>query len=251
MQEPPKEIPQELLNSFTLDGTIPVHNWYFNDSKEPNKVIWGKGCIKNFVNRFTFNNVVTNKHGGESYKGAALFHVTACKKYASHIQNKDIAVIGSESPWIEAILINAGAKSITTVEYNVPVCHHNIINAISYIDFTVSQKKYDAIFSYSSIENSGLGRYGDPLNPNGDIETMEHIYRSLKPGGLAFVGFPVGKDYLVWNAHRIYGEKRLKLLYLDKFKEIEWIGLDKSYMTSCPVSGNNPAYKQPLIVLLK
>jgi len=27
---------------------------------------------------------------------------------------------------------------------------------------------FDMVFSFSSIEHDGLGRYGDPLNPNGD-----------------------------------------------------------------------------------
>ena len=134
MSVPPKDIPQGLLKSYTLDGAIPVHNWYFNNSKATDSVIWSNNYISTFVNRFTFNNVRTNKHGKETYAGAALFHVNACKKYSSHIENKDVAVIGSISPWIEAILINAGAKSVTTVEYNVPVCDHNIINTISFLE---------------------------------------------------------------------------------------------------------------------
>jgi hypothetical protein len=80
---------------------------------------------------------------------------------------------------------------------------------------------------------------------------MEHIYRSLVVGGHCFVGFPVGRDYLVWNAHRIYGPIRLKMMYLDKFKEIEWFGYDKSYMHTCPVPTGNPPFVQPVIILQK
>ena len=168
------------------------------------------------------------------------------------IKNKKIAVIGSQSPWIEAILVNAGAKSVTTVEYNVPTCNHPIIKAISYDTFCQSNETYDAIFSYSSIEHSGLGRYGDALNPNGDIEAMEQIYKSLDINGLCFVGVPVGRDHLVFNAHRIYGPIRLNLLYLDKFKELDWIGCDKSYINTCPQTSGNPKWDiQPIIVLQK
>jgi len=81
---------------------------------------------------------------------------------------------------------------------------------------------------------------------------MEHIHRSLHEGGLCFLGIPVGKDCLVWNAHRIYGEKRLKLIYLDKFKEMEWVGCDKNYIHTCPVPVGNPnSTIQPIIVLQK
>jgi hypothetical protein len=187
-------------------------------------------------------------YGGEQYENGARFHMIICDKYKEFIQDKNIAVIGTQYPWIEAILVHAGAKSITTVEYNVPICDHDIIKTISYDDFCKSSDKYDAIFSYSSIEHSGLGRYGDPLNPNGDIETMEHIYKSLNDSGFCFLGIPIGMDCLVWNAHRIYGEKRLKLLYLNKFKEVEWIGHDKSCIYN---DGTIRGHIQPIIVLQK
>jgi hypothetical protein len=81
---------------------------------------------------------------------------------------------------------------------------------------------------------------------------MEQIYKSLNNNGLCFVGFPVGKDCLVWNAHRIYGEIRLKLMYLDKFKELEWIGCNKNYIYTCSVPIGNPKWDlQPIIILQK
>lgn len=251
MQEAPRNIPDELRDAYTLNGEIPVYGWYINECVEPNSVHWTNSYIQEFCDRFTFANIENNRHGGEPYSRAASFHVEVCKKYS--VSGKDVAVIGTLYPWIEAILMNAGAKSVTTVEYNTPICHHPVLKTMSYVDFCTSSAKYDAVFSYSSIEHSGLGRYGDPLNPNGDIETMERVYSSLKDGGYCFLGIPVGKDHLVWNAHRIYGEKRLKMLYLeDKFKEIEWIGCDKNFIHTCPVPTGNPDCSvQPIIVLQK
>ena len=49
---------------------------------------------------------------------------------------------------------------------------------------------YDVIISYSSLEHSGLGRYGDYLNPNGDLETMDEIYNHLTkkvPSGAIYI----------------------------------------------------------------
>jgi len=252
MPEPPRNIPDELRAAYTLNGEIPVYDWYRNDSVEPNTVQWSNSYIQDCCNCFTFENIEKKRIRAETYPGACLLHVWACKKYP--VSGKDVAVIGSETPWIEAILINAGARSVTTVEYNTPICHHPVLKTISYVDFCKSSAKYDAIFTYSSLEHSGLGRYGDPLNPNGDIETMEHIYSSLKDGGHCFLGIPVGRDQLVWNVHRIYGAKRLKLLYLeDKFKEIEWIGHDKNFIHTCPPASGSPSEAgfQPIIVLQK
>lgn len=258
----PRHIPEDMKNAFTLNGQIPVYDWYINDVVSVTPVTWSNEYVQSFIDRFTVENVENEKTSGESYYGASKFHLHAFQKYIDSIKNKKVAVIGSQSPWIEAILINCGAKEVTTVEYNVPICNHHIIKAISYTDFCSSSEKYDAIVSYSSIEHSGLGRYGDPLNPNGDIETMEQIYKSLNDDGLCFVGFPVGKDHLVWNAHRIYGELRLKLIYLDKFKELEWIGYEKKniheyvsvllQLCSSEEKTENPIYQlQPVIVLKK
>lgn len=247
------EIPENMKDAFTLNGQIPIYNWYLNDMVPANTVIWSNEYLQTFIDTYTLENIRSSDTiNYESYTGAAKLHLEAFEKYADCIKNKKVAIIGTQRPWIEAILVNFGAKEVITVDYNVPVCNHSIIKTISYTDFCNSSEKYDAIVTYSSLEHSGLGRYGDPLNPNGDIETMEHIYKALHNDGLCFLGIPVGKDYLVWNAHRIYGEIRLKLMYLDKFKELEWIGCNKEYIYTCPVPSGNPIWNiQPVIVLLK
>ena len=70
----------------------------------------------------------------------------------------------------------------------------------------------DFVFSYSSLEHDGLGRYGDPLNPYADLETLARIRCLLVDGGTLLLGIPNGKDYLVWNAHRVYGRLRMRML---------------------------------------
>ncbi|VDM34294.1 unnamed protein product [Toxocara canis] len=71
----------------------------------------------------------------------------------------------------------------------------------------------DFVVSFSSIEHSGLGRYGDPLDPIGDLREMQKIQCLLKRGGLLFIGLPVGVDAVVFNAHRIYGRLRLAMMF--------------------------------------
>jgi hypothetical protein len=56
---------------------------------------------------------------------------------------------------------------------------------------------FDAMVTFSSVEHSGLGRYGDQLNPWGDLITMAKAWCVVKPGGLALVGVPTGLDLLV------------------------------------------------------
>jgi SAM-dependent methyltransferase len=55
------------------------------------------------------------------------------------------------------------------------------------------------------IEHVGLGRYGDALDPDGDLKAIVELRRVLAPGGdLLFVA-PVGRPRVQFNAHRIYG----------------------------------------------
>lgn len=54
------------------------------------------------------------------------------------------------------------------------------------------------------IEHIGLGRYGDPLDPDGDLKAIKELIRVLATGGNLLVATPVGRARVAFNAHRIY-----------------------------------------------
>ena len=58
-------------------------------------------------------------------------------------------------------------------------------------------------------------RYGDTLNPWGDLITMARAWCVLKPGGRALIGVPIGpgKDQIYFNTHRNYGPIMLPHLF--------------------------------------
>jgi len=66
----------------------------------------------------------------------------------------------------------------------------------------------DSVLSLSSmhvVEHIGLGRYGDPLNYDGDLAACNELKRVLAPGGQLLFVVPVGaKSIIMFNAHRIY-----------------------------------------------
>jgi SAM-dependent methyltransferase len=55
-----------------------------------------------------------------------------------------------------------------------------------------------------TVEHVGLGRYGDPLDPDGDLKAMAELARVLAPGGDLLFVVPTGRPRVVFNAHRIY-----------------------------------------------
>ena len=243
---PYKVIPDELRNDYTMNGQIHVFDWWLDDSKK-NGVKWDNNLISSYVNRFTPNNIINNCEGPSSYSHEVCLNLlNAFQTY--NILNKNVAVIGSETPWIEAILINLRNK-VTTIEYNVPECKYDNLTCKDYFEyFEKNTSTFDAIITFSSIEYSGLGRYGDPLDPNGDIKTMECISNNLLDNGILIWGAPIGKDALSWNAHRVYGEIRLPLIF-NKFEELKWYGANKKQLFEMPLNKHN--YYQPVVVLKK
>ena len=245
LNSPYKDIPLALLDRYTMDGKIPILTWWRDDRNALETPIWNDAYLDVWINNFTIEKIKNNTQGWEPYAGAALLLLTSFEKY--NIVNKNVAVVGSIHPWIESILLNLN-NNVTTIEYNVPfVDSKKKLNSKSYNNFKVDNNKYDAIITYSSIEHSGLGRYGDPLDPDGDIDTINTIHDKLEKNGLLILGVPVGHDVLVWNVHRVYGHIRLNKL-LKQFKELVWIGGTKEYLLNKPLENNG---EQPVIVLEK
>lgn len=59
------------------------------------------------------------------------------------------------------------------------------------------------------VEHVGLGRYGDKLDPDGDLKAIAELKRVLKPrGNLLFVA-PIGHPCIQFNAHRIYSYNQI------------------------------------------
>eukprot|EP00039_Didymoeca_costata_P018989 m.335821 g.335821 ORF g.335821 m.335821 type:complete len:435 (+) comp17685_c0_seq1:121-1425(+) len=135
-------------------------------------------------------------------------------KMAPRVAGGHVLVVGSVSPWVEACALAAGAAKITTLEYGVLNSTHPKVNTITpdearkaYLAGTFPE--FDAIVSFSSIEHSGLGRYGDSLNPYGDVQQMARLWCTTKQGGNLVLGTEMerqGQDEaMMWNAHRRYG----------------------------------------------
>ncbi len=55
-----------------------------------------------------------------------------------------------------------------------------------------------------ALEHIGLGRYGDQIDPQGDLKAFAEIKRVMIAGGNLLIVVPVGKPKLIFNANRIY-----------------------------------------------
>lgn len=169
---------------------------------------------------------------------------------ASGVAGGRALVGGSISPWVEATLVAAGAAAVVTRDYQARLgegVHRSALTTFAHAD-QLRAASFDVAVSFSSIEHDGLGRCAplsprtvpaeviapaltfltrprpsrfvaadcDPINADGDLAAMAEFHRWLKPGGLLFLGVPLGptEPALVagGNRHRIYGWQRWRQL---------------------------------------
>lgn len=203
---PPTSVPAEHRAAFTMGGTIPIVDWYFNSKPDP-KSIGSIVMYKASMMKQVRQDVLDGKY--KSYGETNNYLKAALQDFP--IRDKNTLIFGSVYPQYEAFCLNAGAYPVT-IEYNVRFSDSDEIAFFSPSQFDALGVKGDAAISISSFEHDGLGRYGDPLDPEGDLKAMKKLLTQLESGGLAFVSVPIGRDALVWNAHRIYGHRRLPKL---------------------------------------
>lgn len=229
---PLKQIPEHLYDKYTMNGLVQIryndesgHSWYFNETYFSEKLpVWDNIFMQDYLNDFTVEKILNFSSKKWCYGFGHLNILNSLfglNNLGVNFLGKKIAVIGSQNPWVECICLNLGINDVTTVDYNPPICESNIIQSISIETFLHNQDKYDIILSFSSIEHSGLGRYGDPLDPDADLKTTALIHDKLKDDGFFILAVPIGKDAIEWNAHRIYGPIRFPKL-INNFEIIDF-----------------------------
>ena len=233
---PPRSIPEELLSQYDLDGKINVKYRYFNDIRPlGSPTVYGSKEIDPFIEK-------VRRKEELGYGELDLYLYESLHKY--DIRDKEVAIMGSEKPRYEAVCLVYGGRPVT-IEYNKIVSEYEGLRALTVESYESDPFQFDIAFSLSSFEHDGLGRYGDKLNPNGDLEAMKKMKDVLKPNGIFFLAVPVGMDCLVWNAQRIYGAIRLPML-LDGWEMLDSYGFEESQLA---IDTGLRVRAQPIFVL--
>jgi SAM-dependent methyltransferase len=89
----------------------------------------------------------------------------------------------------------------------------------SVLEMPYETKSLESISCLHVAEHIGLGRYGDPLDPDGTRKAAAELSRCLAPGGRLYFSVPVGRPRICFNAHRILSPKNV----MDYFKDLELV----------------------------
>ena len=87
----------------------------------------------------------------------------------------------------------------------------------------------DSLSCLHALEHFGLGRYGDPINPQGYVAGFENMVKILQPLGTFYLAVPVGQERVELNAHRVFDPLALVRLATAKgltLKALAWVGAD-------------------------
>ncbi|KAL6738010.1 hypothetical protein Aduo_011606 [Ancylostoma duodenale] len=220
----PKTIPIELKGKFLMHGYSVLIEMYRDQHAVEAPREWTQIPQWMELEKNQLQSIAAYRN-----QSMAVFH--ALNAYPP--KNKKGLVIGSEKPWVEVFALRAGAREITTVEYQKTTIYGT--DKVKYVNpIELAQRwreyaeKFDFAISFSSIEHSGLGRYGDPLDPIGDLREVWKTACLLKPGGYFYLGMQRGQDAVWFNLHRVYGPLRLAMV----MSGFEWLATYR---------GNSPA----------
>jgi len=86
-----------------------------------------------------------------------------------------------------------------------PTKHNNIkFVQADFMDDNINEKA-DSVSCLHALEHFGLGRYGDPINPDGFNKGVENICNLVEQGGRLYLSFPISdQDLVYFNAHRTF-----------------------------------------------
>lgn len=88
-------------------------------------------------------------------------------------------------------------------------------NAADLLALPFSDESVHSLSCMHVVEHVGLGRYGDQLDPDGDLKAIAELKRVLAPGGTLLFVAPIGKARIQFNAHRIYSYDQVRTYFSD------------------------------------
>ena len=69
----------------------------------------------------------------------------------------------------------------------------------------------DSLSCLHAIEHFGLGRYGDPINPQGYKRGISNMARLLQSGGTLYLSTPIGQERVEFNANWVFDPRSIVL----------------------------------------
>jgi SAM-dependent methyltransferase len=131
-----------------------------------------------------------------TYQAAWATRLIATRKPIEHVD------VSSAVPFIAQL---TGVVPVTMYEFRKPdIDLPNLtLREATVVDLPMADRSVDSLSCMHVIEHVGLGRYGDPLDPEGMNKALRELCRVVAHGGVLYLSVPVGRERVAFNAHRV------------------------------------------------
>jgi len=110
-------------------------------------------------------------------------------------------------------------RPIKTTLKNLTVISGNIL------DLEYKSNSVESLSCLHVVEHIGLGRYGDPIDPEGARKACQELERILAKDGYLYFSTPIGRERICFNAHRVTPPEII-LEYFKKLKLVSFSVVD-------------------------
>jgi len=140
------------------------------------------------------------------YQGAWLGREVARVQPTRHVD------IGSS---VMSVAVLSGFVDTVFVDYRPLKANLNGLSSVA-SDILQLPFKPGSLLSLSClhvIEHIGLGRYGDPTDPEGSLKAAAELESVLSTGGFLYLSLPVGRARVCFNAHRVHAPGQVTAMF--------------------------------------
>jgi hypothetical protein len=131
------------------------------------------------------------------FQGAWLARKVAQAAPAQHVDvSSSVMTIAALSGFVDTVFVDYRPLQVSLQGLD---CRAGNITQLPFEDGSVN-----SLSCLHVIEHIGLGRYGDPLDPQGSLRAASELQRILSPGGELYLSTPVGRERVCFNAHRVF-----------------------------------------------
>lgn len=210
-----------------------INDWIKSDEKIYSALNTRESmCVKDNYKYYIYDDKFNSAGEIGSYFWQDLW---AAKKIAEN-RPKMHYDIGSRIDGFIAHLLTANVK-VTLLDIRPLDVHIDGVNFICADATELSSIEDDSIESISalcSLEHFGLGRYGDPIDPEACYKCFNAIQRKVKTGGYIYISLPIGLEHLEFNAQRVFYAQTI-INEFDKCELVEFSCANNQFEKDVPI----------------
>lgn len=140
------------------------------------------------------------------FQGAWLARRLAAIKPAQHVD------IGSSVLTLSVLSAHVPTVFVDYRPLNVDISNLQCV-AGNIVSLPFATASLQSLSCMHVLEHIGLGRYGDPIDPEGSRKAAAELARVLSPGGRLYLTVPVGRSRVCFNAHRVFAPQAISRLF--------------------------------------